>query len=849
MDDLLADFLAETIEALASLDDALLRLERMPDDRATIGEIFRIVHTIKGTCGFLALPRLEALGHAAENVLGRYREGSLAVTPDGISLVLEAMDGIRRIVVALSEAGREPAGDDAALIARLDSAHAGQVPPGRAQAVPPAPVAGTEAREPSPPPEPVEEPGAAPGAPQTIRVSVDVLEDLMRLVSELVLTRNQLLQLARGQADPAFAVPLQRLSHITSDLQEGVMKTRMQPIGTAWGKLPRLVRDLARDLGKRIELDMTGADTELDRQVLELIKDPLTHMVRNSADHGLEAPEARRAAGKPETGRIRLDACHEGGHIVIGLADDGRGLPVDRIRAKAVAQGLLSEAEAAALPEREALRLIFRPGFSTAEAVTAVSGRGVGMDVVKTNIERIGGTIEVASQPGRGASFTIRIPLTLAIVSALIVSAGGERFAIPQIGVQELVRVGGSGGGARIERIKDTPVLRLRDRLLPLVSLAGLLEPPPQAADDEAFVIVTQAGGRLFGLVVDRVFDTEEIVVKPVAPILRDIAVFSGNTILGDGSVIMILDAGGIARAAQIGAEATAASEPAGRRRANEAEERTSLLLFTAQGGSPSARAVDTTPKAVPLGLVARIETFEARQIEASGDTLLVQYRGALMPLVPMAGAWQRPAEPSARQPVLVFSDGGAATGLLVDAILDVVEETTTIAFADPRPGFLGRAVVQGRVTDMIDTAHWLVQARGDWFRTARGRAAGARRLLLIDDSPFFRSLVVPALSAAGHEVVAVDTAAAALELQAEGAAFDIIVSDIEMPGMDGLDFVRRLRAGGPWSALPVIALSGRTAPEDIAEGRRAGFTDYVTKLDRDALLRSVEDCLSTMAS
>jgi two-component system chemotaxis sensor kinase CheA len=829
MDDLLADFLAETIEALASLDDALLRLERMPEDRATIGEIFRIVHTIKGTCGFLSLPRLERLAHAAENVLGRYREGSLVVTPDGVSLILGATDGIKRIVVALAESGREPPGDDGPLIARLDAAHAGEVPPAEAPAAMPAP----------PPEPPVEEPVAHPGAPQTIRVSVDVLEDLMRLVSELVLTRNQLLQLARGQADPAFAVPLQRLSHITSDLQEGVMKTRMQPIGTAWAKLPRLVRDLARDLGKRIELDMSGADTELDRQVLELIRDPLTHMVRNSADHGVEAPEARRAAGKPETGRIRLDACHEGGHIVIGLADDGRGLPVERIRAKAVAQGLLSEAEAAALPERDALRLIFRPGFSTAEAVTAVSGRGVGMDVVKTNIERIGGTIEVASQPGRGASFTIRIPLTLAIVSALIVSAGGERFAIPQIGVQELVRVGGSGGGARIERIKDTPVLRLRDRLLPLVSLAALLELPPDAADGEAFVIVTQAGGRLFGLVVDRVFDTEEIVVKPVAPILRDIAVFSGNTILGDGSVIMILDAGGIARAAQIGAETAAAVEPGGRRRAGQAEERTSLLLF---------RAVDATPKAVPLGLVARIETFAASQIEASGDTLLVQYRDALMPLVPMAGAWQRPAEPAARQPVLVFSDGGAATGLLVDAILDVVEEATTIAFADPRPGFLGRAVVQGRVTDMIDTAHWLVQARGDWFRTARGRADGARRLLLIDDSPFFRSLVVPALSAAGHEVVAVDTAAAALELQAEGVAFDVVVSDIEMPGMDGLDFVRRLRAGGPWSALPVIALSGRAAPDDIAEGRRAGFTAHVAKLDRDALLRAVEECLSMMA-
>jgi two-component system chemotaxis sensor kinase CheA len=848
MDDLLADFLAETTEGLVAVDDALLRLERAPGERGPVAEIFRIVHTIKGTCGFLGLPRLERLAHAAENVLGRYRDGSLPVTSDGISLVLEAMDGIKAIVAALSATGAEPAGEDRELIARLDAAFAGAAnaaPAGReaaqdlaaapAAAPPPVPSA-----DPAPPePAAAEEPPPAPGVPQTIRVSVDVLEDLMRLVSELVLTRNQLLQLARGQENPAFSVPLQRLSHITSDLQEGVMKTRMQPIGNAWGKLPRLVRDLARDLGKRIELEMTGADTELDRQVLELIKDPLTHMVRNSADHGLEGPEERRAAGKPETGRIRLDACHEGGHIVISLSDDGRGLPVEKIRAKAVAQGLLSEAEAAALPEREALRLIFRPGFSTAEKVTAVSGRGVGMDVVKTNIEKIGGTIEVASQPGRGASFTIRIPLTLAIVSALIVSAGGERFAIPQIGVQELVRVG--GGGARIERIKDTPVLRLRDRLLPLVSLGELLRLPREGrTGGEEFVVVTQAAGRLFGLVVDRVFDTEEIVVKPVAPILREITVFSGNTILGDGSVIMILDAGGIARAANIGAEGAASAEAAaGARPRAGAEEKTSLLLF---------RAVDETPKAVPLGLVARIETFEAGQIERSGETLLVQYRGALMPLVPMGGYWQRPEDPKARQPVLVFSDGGAATGLMVEEILDVVEEATTIAHADRRPGYLGSAVIQGRVTDMIDIAHWLTQARTDWFRPARGRAVGTRRLLLIDDSAFFRSMVVPALSAAGYEVVAVNDAAAALELQAEGESFDLVVSDIEMPGMDGLDFVRRLRAGGPWAELPVIALSARAAPEDIEAGRRAGFTDYVAKFDRGALLRSVEECLSALA-
>ncbi|WP_272877369.1 hybrid sensor histidine kinase/response regulator, partial [Neoroseomonas eburnea] len=684
--------------------------------------------------------------------------------------------------------------------------------------------------------------GAAGGiaAPQTIRVSVDVLEDLMMLVSELVLTRNQLLQLARANQADAFAVPLQRLSHITSDLQEGVMKTRMQPIGNAWAKLPRLVRDLAHELGKKIELDMRGAQTELDRQVLELIRDPLTHMVRNSGDHGLETPEQRRAAGKPETGRILLNAYHEGGHIIIEIGDDGRGLPVEKIRAKALANGLATEAELAQMHERDVLRFIFAPGFSTAQQVTSVSGRGVGMDVVKTNIEKIGGTVELASKEGRGTTFTIKIPLTLAIVSALIVEAGGERFALPQIGVVELVRVGGGQEGApRIERIKDTPVLRLRDRLLPLVSLAGLLRlASAEEVAQEGFVAVMQVGGQAFGIILDRVFDTEEIVVKPVAPILRHVTMFSGNTILGDGSVIMILDPNGIARATGVGADA-----PAEERRRNVAasaalrsDARSSLLLF---------RAGDETPKAVPLGLVARLEDIPAERIEMSGATPVVQYRGGLMPLVAVSPGWMRPAG-AARQAVLVFTENDRTMGLLVDEILDVIEERLDIQPGSGRPGFIGSAVIAGKVTEVLDTAYWLSSAGDDWFRGSRGAASGAARprLLLVEDSAFFRHLVVPALAADGYDVTAVDTPVAALRLREEGAEFDAVVSDIEMPEMDGLAFARALRAGGAWSEMPLIALSSRADPADVSRGREAGFTDYVAKYDREALLQSLRDCL-----
>jgi two-component system chemotaxis sensor kinase CheA len=845
MDDLLSDFLTETHEGLSAVDEALLRLERAPDDAPTLAEVFRQVHTIKGTCGFLGLSRLEKVAHAGETILGLYRDGSLKVTPEGITLIFAAVDAIRKIVVGLEQHGQEPDGDDAAVIAALDAAARGE-----SVALPSAPQAKAEA--------PVEvAPAAAPAprvaeavaeavqtesatAQQTIRVSVEVLEDLMTLVSELVLTRNQLMQLARVSSDSQISVPLQRLSHITSELQEGVMKTRMQPIGNAWAKLPRLVRDLANELGKKIELEMRGADTELDRQVLELIKDPLTHMVRNSGDHGLEKPADRRAAGKPETGRILLNAYHQGGHIIIEIGDDGRGLPVEKIRAKVLAQGLTTEAELAQMSEHDVLRFIFRPGFSTAQQITSVSGRGVGMDVVKTNIERIGGTIELRSKEGRGTTFTIKIPLTLAIVSALIVQAGGERFAIPQIGVVELVRVGDEHeGNTRIEMIKDAPVLRLRDRLLPLVSLSSLLrlrEAPVGGL--KGYVVVMQVGANVFGIVVDRVFDTEEIVVKPVAPILRHITMFSGNTILGDGSVIMILDPNGVARGAGITAEGRAEDQQTMSATVGiRSDSSTSLLLF---------RAGDQTPKAVPLGLVARLEDIPVERIEMSGGTPVVQYRGQLMPMVPIAGHWEAPA--SGRQAVLVFTEGQRSMGLMVDEILDVVEEPLLIQPGSDRLGYLGSAVIAERVTDVIDTVYWLSHAGGDWFRGDRKSSASHQkpRLLLIDDSTFFRHLVVPALSAAGFDVTAVESPAEALRLRDAGVEFEALISDIEMPEMDGLSFARNVRASGGWMRLPLVALSSRAEPEDVARGREAGFTDYVAKYDRDALLSSLRECLSS---
>jgi len=934
MDDLLADFLTETNESLADLDTALVKLERNPGDEETLGLIFRLVHTIKGTCGFLGLPRLERVAHAAENVLGRVRDKVLAVTPEMITTTLAALDRIKAIVEGLATTAHEPTGDDTALIAALDAAAAGRSMPAPAAVltapptvpapialtpIAPTPIAPTPAVATAPERSATVAPvvieatralaaaadvAAADAVPaevtvgvQTIRVGVDVLEDLMTLVSELVLTRNQLLQVARMHEardgdSSGFTVPLQRLSHITSDLQEGVMKTRMQPIGNAWQKLPRLVRDLARDVGKKIELVMRGADTELDRQVLELIRDPLTHMVRNSGDHGLEKTELRRAAGKPETGRITLNAYHEGGHIIIEVADDGAGLPVDRIRAKVVAKGIATEGELAGMSAADIQRFIFRPGFSTAAEVTAVSGRGVGMDVVKTNIEKIGGTIDLKSEPGRGTTFIIKIPLTLAIVSALIVEAGGERFAIPQISVVELVRArldadrqaarrkdetgkdgGGKDGGGKdattpvVEHIHGTPVLRLRGHLLPLVNLTDLLDLGATRlgkAEGHVHVVVAQVGAALLGIIVDRVFDTEEIVVKPVAPILRHITMFSGNTILGDGSVIMILDPNGIARATGVAGAAGHGTHHAGTQDGRDgtipvahAQSHTAMLLFRAGGAAP---------KAVPLGLVARLEDLPRDRVEFSSGQPVTQYRGRLMPLVPFSGTIDPAAD---RYAVLVFTDGDGAgsggggsgggagdggqercMGLLVDEIVDVVEDQLNIELSGARPGLLGTAVIAGRATDVIDIGFWLTQASQDWFRRSdrpggQGAGQGRADILVVEDSDFFRQLLVPTLSAAGYRVTAARSAGEALRLREAGAMFDAVVSDIEMPEIDGHALVRQIRAGGPWAQLPVIALTSHTSADAIDAGREAGFTDYVIKFEREALLASLEQCLA----
>ncbi|MHA1164275.1 MAG: chemotaxis protein CheW, partial [Alphaproteobacteria bacterium] len=749
--------------------------------------------------------------------------------------------------------------------------------------------------------------------------NVETLEHLMTMVSELVLTRNQLLEMVRRLDDSEFKVPLQRLSTVTAELQDGVMKTRMQPIGNAWQKLPRIMRDLANEVDKKIDLQMHGAETELDRQVLELIKDPLTHMVRNSADHGLEPTAKRIELGKPEVGVVKLSAYHEGGHIIIEITDDGAGLNTEKVKAKILENGLATQAELDQMSENQIHRFVFKAGFSTAAVVTSVSGRGVGMDVVRTNIELIGGTVDVHSESGVGSTFSIKIPLTLAIVSALIVESSGQKFAIPQLSVMELVRTH-NNADHRIEMINDTPVLRLRNKLLPLMSLAKLLDlkevekvppmtepdeaatteaakveatasevetapveaaapevasaetsaPEPKAAEalveaqaapdaeaaetpepvakgeskdraanendgDNLFVVVIQVGAQLFGIVVDSVFDTEEIVVKPMSSMLRDVTLFSGNTILGDGSVIMIIDPNGIAQsvAQSTGNDAVTDEIEDEELQHATSEDSTAMLVF---------RAVSQDPKAVPLSLVTRLEEIEATDIERVNGSDVVQYRGVLMPLVYVDEGMERKSE--GRQPILVFSDQDRSMGLVVDEIVDIVEDKLNIEIKAEVAGMIGSAVIKGKATEVIDIGYYIEQAFDDWMEQREGvSVARGARLLLVDDSAFFRNMLAPLLSASGYSVTLAESGKQALALRDSGAQFDIIVSDIEMPDMDGITFAQNVCSDPAWKDTPIIALSSHTAPHIIEKSRQAGFVDFVGKFDREGLMESIKDC------
>lgn len=703
MDDLLKDFLAESAENLAQLDQDVVELERDPSNASLLNSIFRSIHTIKGTCGFLGLARLETVSHTAESVLDRLRTGALTAEPDVISDILRAVDVIKTILTELAANHVEPTGDDSLLIALLEQ-WLGPDAPRHAIAIGPAAIA-KATLEFAASPDAFSGTGSsafsatqAAAAPSSIRVSIKLLDALMNLAGELVLSRNQLLEMSSREEDSPFAPPIQQLSRITAELQGAVMKTRMQAVGSAWSKLPRVVRDIARETGKKIELDMKGAATELDRQLVQALQDPLTHMVRNSADHGIELPEVRRAAGKSPVGRIVLNAYHEAGHVIVEVTDDGKGIDAAEVRRTAIERGLITKDAAKLMSDCQVLRFIFEPGFSTATSVTHISGRGVGMDVVRSNIEHVGGAVDLQSVGGQGCTMRIRLPLTLAIVSSLIVSSRGETFAFPQASVLELIRLSDDQLG-RFDVLHNVRLFRLRDDLVPVVTLGDALDLPAENGSGVPTLVICQAGATRFGIIVDDVVDTQEIVVKPVGRLIRAVGCYAGCTILGDGRVVMIVDPAALA--ARAGTQTSAVVEVVESVTVTPPQPSDSLLLFGVG---------DDAIQAVPLSSVARLEEISSDSIEYAGGRPVVQYRGALLPLVPASPAVTFSSGRS--NSVIVFNDGSASFGIAVSEIRDIVDEIVNLELASTRPGVLGTAVIAGAATEVLDVSYYMECAR-----------------------------------------------------------------------------------------------------------------------------------------
>ncbi len=743
-DEIMREFLLESRENLLGLDRDFVALEQNPRDRAILSRIFRCVHTIKGTSGFLNLPALEKLTHIGETQLSRLRDGEILLDTHATSALLAMVDAVRRVLTSLETTGAEGGEDFTSIIAEL--AKIGQSVPAAAPVAAAAPVpAPTRETPPAPEAKPQVTPApaspapAAPASPApafptaveapaepavpnvaetAIRVDVALLDRVMNLVGELVLARNQILQYGARSTDTALVNASQRLNLLTTELQACAMKTRMQPIGNVWNRFPRVVRDLANVCGKSVHLELEGSNTELDRSIIEAIKDPLIHAVRNAIDHGIENAERRVLAGKPPQGRLRLRAYHGGGQVNIEVSDDGGGINVEKVRARAVERGLVASERAQRMNERDLLQLIFLPGFSTAESVSLVSGRGVGMDVVKFNIEKVGGTVDIASRFGHGTTLKIKIPLTLAIIPALLVTSGGERFAIPQVNLLELVRLEGAASRRGIESLHGTPLYRLRGNLLPLVFLNEVLDlPGPGPHADVVNIVVVQADEQKFGLVVDGISDTEEIVVKPLGKELKQLAVFAGATIMGDGHVALIIDVLGLARRAHVVSptrertlEERPVSAPA------SGVHREPMLVFRARGDARMA---------LPLALVSRLEELAPSRVERAGGRDVVQYRGGVMPLLWLVDDRSRATRMTREHPlhVVVFTEGGRSVGLVVDEISDVIEEEVHVQAHAGSADLLGIAVLAGRVTDLLDV-RGLIERHEPGFFDRRGAAA-----------------------------------------------------------------------------------------------------------------------------
>ncbi|MEN6459493.1 MAG: chemotaxis protein CheW [Thermoguttaceae bacterium] len=883
------EFVAESCDHLANIESQLLAIEAngATIDVELVNTVFRAVHSIKGTAGFLQLNTIQDLSHEMETVLNLIRNRELVPNSGITDVLLRAADTLRSLVENVDHSSEV---DVSHHVAELQAIAAGQLP-----AAPAAPTTtqpeqtldlvqtfvDEAASEPAPAPEQTQaqatsEPandtadrssvvvkttGHTPAVEANIRVSVRVLDHLMNLAGELVLSRNQLLQTVgtknSGNLDSISA----RLNQVTSEIQEAVMQTRLQVVETVFSKFPRVVRDLCNTLGKQCDLVVEGEDVELDKSIIEAIGDPLTHLIRNAVDHGLESPEERIASGKSPKGKILLKAFHQAGKVHMVVRDDGAGIDVAKLKQKAIANGIITAEQAHEMGERESLRLIFRPGFSTANELTNISGRGVGMDVVRTNIERLGGTVDVDSHVGQGTAVNLTLPLTLAIIPSLIVRCGSGRFAIPQASISELVRVRAAERAEKLQRVNGAEVLRLRGNLLPLVRLSsalslkmailsGAVDQPETTTNTN--IIVVESGHLRYGLIVDALHDSEEIVVKPMGKNMKDCRCFAGATILGDGQVALILDVAGLATQASLSIHEDKERSESADAAAATADDSQAMLLFT---NAP------TEQFAVPMGLISRLERIRADQIDAVGGQEVLQYRGASLTLMSLENhlrALPRPEQQ--RLYVIVFRVGTREIGLIVPQLTDIRSVSTDIDTSTFRePGVTGSVVIDGRVTRLLDLLELTRSAHAEWFyetslsasheaTTPMSPHLGSsdepskqKTILLAEDSSFFRKQLTGFLEADGYRVLACEDGQVAWDVLCHpGKPCDLIVTDLEMPNLDGFGLTERVRKTPSICHLPIIAVTSLASDEDVEHGRRVGVDEYHVKLDRERLMASV---------
>ncbi len=890
-DDILKDFLAESKENLELLDQQFVELEQDPENEELIKSIFRTIHTIKGTSGFFGFTTLEGIAHFAEDILSKLRDGIITVNEDITTMLLQSVDYIKAILAELEATGKEPVDTEyldfivdlrnfsekiAKGIANAEGEGQKEQAKEEAPAQEEAKAEGekdkaeevTEEKKAEEKPEEKaekkaeekEKPKEAPKpqakkkaptrkpAPSTahlteshVRIDVHLLDQLMTLAGELVLSRNRLTQLANQLNDPEFLTANQRMSLVVTELQEQIMKTRMQPIGNVFNKFPRIVRDLAKAAEKKVQLRIEGAETELDRSIIESIKDPLTHMVRNSIDHGIEPPDIRVQKEKPPVGTLTMKAYHEGGQVIIEIVDDGAGIDPDKLRQKAVEKGIITEEQAEALSDREALMLIFQPGFSTAEKVTNISGRGVGMDVVKTNIEKLGGTVELLSEVNVGTTIKIKIPLTLAIIPALIVTSQGQRYAIPQVNLVELVHLNPKLMERDVQKIGNSEFYRLRGEILPLIRLRNVLrleEQEQELAEEGMNIVVLNAGGHLFGLVVDSISDSEEIVVKPLGSHLKHIPVFAGTTLMGDGRVALILDVVGITSSAAAGDDSMKHGTVVSTKSVEDDHQ--FLLLCTI---APEEYF------ALPLALVNRLDKIKATDLEFVGGKEVIQYRGHSMPVIRLEN--YLPISPLPDQDeyhLIVFHMNNKDIAFLVSQIDDSLDLAIDVEEGTfKQEGILGSAIIKDRTTLFLDVYQIITMHDPDFFTQEELFAEIPAKILLAEDSTFYRNMLSSYLTGAGYDVVEAEDGQKAWEIF-QSEQFDLVVTDIEMPRMNGFELTRKIRNESGNRDVPIIAVTSLAGDENKQRGLEAGIDDYQAKLDREKVLKAVTRLLKEKA-